>query len=88
MLPDKLAARLEDMPGVRPVSMLLAAAKLSRLDAPIGRGMFGEPNPKAMLVNISNPVGYGDGSVGVADFEDDLEDVGSTGMFSWGVSNL
>lgn len=82
MLPDKLAARLEDMPGVSPVSMLFAAAKLSKLEAPIGSGILGEPNPRAMLVSISNPVGYDVGRVGVTDFDDDLEDVGSTGMFN------
>lgn len=44
-------------PGVKPASILFAAAKLSRPVAPSESGILEEPKPKAMLVNISNPVG-------------------------------
>lgn len=87
LLPVKLAAKLDDIDGVRPVNMLLAAAKLSRLGPPRDKGIFVVPKPKAILVNISNPVGYPVGKEGARDFDDFVED-GNTGIFNCGVSNL
>lgn len=84
----KLAVKLGGNPGARLFSMLLAAARLSKLLAPNGIDMFAVPSPRAMLVSISSPVGYDGGKVGVVDFDEDLEEVGKTGMFSCGVSNL
>lgn len=89
MLPLKLAANVGDIPGVRPDNILFAAAKLSKLLLPRPKlDIFVDPKPKAMLVNISKPEGYADDNEGVDDFDDDLDEVGKTGMFSGGVSNL
>lgn len=78
---------MDDIPGLKPVSTLLAAAKLSSPAVPIGSDIFADPKPSAILVNISKPVGYAGGRGGILDL-DDFDEVGRTGMFKGGVSNL
>lgn len=84
---DKVDAKFGDIPGLKPVSILFAAARLSKLVEPNGSCILGELRPNAILVSISKPVGYDGGRDGVVDFDGFAVD-DNTGIFSGGVSNL